>query len=207
MALQQIQGLLQGLTTRQPARTATVTPLKGPDRRPAMLALHDGLHQCVTGDMAVAIETFQRAYILYRQSGDKRSASLTQKVIGLCFDGIKDPVHARKAYDKAIRLLQIAEMPDEVGRTLMMLARFEDTLGDHREAVSALRRALVVFREIGCPAGLTETLCQYAEHELERGRRSEAFEHGRTALEYVERIDDVNTYEKLRHRVDRLMAA
>jgi tetratricopeptide (TPR) repeat protein len=172
-----------------------------------MLALHDGLHQCVTGDMTVAIESFQRAYILYKQAGDKRSASLAQQAVGLCLDGIQKPDEVRTAYKKAIRLLHLAVMPEEAARLLSKLAHYEFSQGTIREAVRYLDAALGLYREIVNPVGQIETLCQYAALELDGGLRNQAHDHACEALGLVDRVDDVNTYEKLRDRVDRLMVA
>lgn len=209
MSLRQIQTLVSGLDSTEAGKAASksVIPLKGPDRRPAMLALRDGLNQVKAGDLALATENFQKAEILYMQTGDKRSASLTRTIVGLCLESIGEPEKCRKAYEKAIRLLEISEMPDAVGRLLILLARYEQRAGDNRRTVSALQRALMVFRQTGQAAGLAEALCQYAEHELSRGRRSEAKGHCQKAREVLDRIEDVNTYEKLRDRVDRVLAA
>jgi hypothetical protein len=75
------------------------------------------------------------------------------------------------------------------------------------EAIQCLACALLIYREIVHPVGQIETLCQCAEIELGGGERALAHDHAREALCLIERIDDVNTHEKLRARVETLLAA
>lgn len=206
MTMKQIEGLLETLASPPPCIVGNGRA-PGPDTRPAYLAMRDGLKHCLGGQIALAAETLQHAYILYRRAGDKRSASLAQRAIELCFDAISDCDAARAAYGKSIRMLQEAAMHDEAARVQMRMARFEAGHGEKREAMNALRAALVVYREIVHPVGQVEALCQYAELALQGGARDEAREHAREALELVEQIDDVNTHEKLRVRAETLLVA
>ncbi|MFO1186801.1 MAG: hypothetical protein U1E87_04730 [Alphaproteobacteria bacterium] len=52
--------------------------------------MRDEACRCLAGQAALAAETLQHAYILYRRAGDKRSASLAQKAVDLCFDAIAE---------------------------------------------------------------------------------------------------------------------
>jgi tetratricopeptide (TPR) repeat protein len=205
MAINQIEGLLESLAP--PRCIVGLGSAPGPDTRPAYLAMRDGLTQCLGGQIALAAETLQHAYILYRKAGDKRSASLAQKAVGLCFDAITDCAAARTAYCKSIRMLKEAGIHDEAARVQILMARFEAGHGEKREAMNALRAALVIYREIVHPVGQIEALCQYAELALAGGERSEAHERAREALTLIERVDDVNTHEKLRARAETLLAA
>jgi tetratricopeptide (TPR) repeat protein len=208
MEFHEIQRLLESLTAKPNGSSpGDPTAPNGLDTRPALLALRIGLNQCLAGQMVRAIETLQRAFILFKQKGDRRSAALTLKVIGLSFDAIAEPSEARAAYKAAIRLLQIAKMPDEEARLHSMMARFELGQGVMGEAIQCLSCALVIYRKIVHPVGQIETLCQYAEIELGGGERGQAHDHAREALGLVDRIDDVNTHEKLRARVETLLAA
>lgn len=206
MAMKQFEGLLESLASSPPCSVGT-GKAPGPDARPAYLAMRDGLNQCLAGQAPLAAETLQHAYVLYRKAGDKRSASLAQKAIGLCFDAITDCEAARTAYCKSIRMLREACLHDEAARVQILMARFEAGHGERREAMNALRAALVIYREIVHPVGQIEALCQYAELALAGGAQDEAREHAREALELVEQIDDVNTHEKLRARAETLLVA
>jgi hypothetical protein len=144
---------------------------------------------------------------LLKQKGERRAASLTQKAILLSFEAIKEPAETRTAYKAAIRHLQIANMLDEEAWVHSMMARFELAQGVVVAAVQCLSCALLIYREIAHPVGQIETLCQCAEIELCGGARGQAHDHAREALCLIERIDDVNTHEKLRVRVETLLAA
>ena len=206
MATKQFETLLDSLASPPPCSVG-IGRAPGPDTRPAYLAMRDGLNQCLAGQATLAAETLQHAYVLYRRAGDKRSASLAQKAIGLCFDAITDCEAARTAYCKSIRLLREAGLHDEAARVQIVMARFEAGHGGKREAMNALKAALVIYREIVHPVGQVEALCQYAELALAGGERAEAHASAREALELVEHIDDVNTHEKLRTRAETLLVA
>jgi hypothetical protein len=207
MELLEIRALLDGLTAKPNGSSSGDPGAKPADTRPAFLALRIGLNQCLAGETVRAVETLLRAFIQFKRTGDRRAASLAQQGILLSFKAIKEPAEARTAYKAAIRQLQVAKMLGEEARVHSMMARFELGQGVIVDAIQCLSCALVIYREIAHPVGQIETLCQCAEIELGGGERDLAHDHALEALCIVERIDDVNTHEKLRARVETLLAA
>lgn len=214
MNLKDIVSLVKGLGAaadegdgKSAAPKGSLPPAHAETSRRAYAALLAGLTDCQSQSLSGGIEHFQTAYILYKQAGDKRSASLVQKVLGLLFDTIKNVSEARTAYRRAVQLLKQAGLMDEAGRVEVRFAQFEARIGNKREAVHAFRAALVTLRAAGDRAGEAEASLAYADFEVGRGRVAEAQRLAREAEALLEHISEGERRTAIAARLGALLAA
>lgn len=151
--------------------------------RDAQAALLAGAVACQDNQIQQSIERFQDAYVLYVQLRDRRSASLTAKILSLLFVHMKDPAFVRASFARAERLLKQAGLKDEVGRMVLMRGQFEadewerafkrrdfkTAESSYRDAGDAFKSARKTFQSLCLPKMELETVLAHAEFELRKG--------------------------------------
>jgi tetratricopeptide (TPR) repeat protein len=133
-----------------------------------------GLEACQRDDSRRAFDTFHEAFIAYLQAGDRKSASLMQKTIGLIIQKIDSPTKVRAALKHAYRMLQQAGLRDEEARSLFLLADYEASQAAYKDAYALYEDSLRLSRSIDYKAGEVECLCRYGWSLKGHGKIQEA---------------------------------
>ncbi len=160
--------------------------------RKAHWHLLEGAKSLTARENILAMDSFQSAFIAFRDAEDLDNASLAQKVVSLLFIYMKDPNDVRQACINARSLLENSGMRDEAARVLMHLGDFEVGIKDFKRADSAYKVALNLSRAAGDHDAEVDCLCR---HGMSYARRCDSGEArtlitmARTIAERHERQD------------------
>lgn len=156
----------------------------------ALDSLLKGMNAFQAGKPDVAIGNFQAGYLSYRDAGDRKRAALMQEIIGLILMSVEDYKKGDAAFQRSCDMLKMASLPSEVGRILLLRARYEAKIGTNEKMKRWLREAIATYKDAKDTAGTIEALCTDGELGLRRGRRAEAQKNIEEAKTLLEELDD-----------------
>lgn len=155
-------------------RAPSAAELEIEKRRYAAQCMLLGLQACRRHEARRAFDNFHEAFVAFQQAGDRRSASLMKKAIGLVAQKIETPAKVRAAFAQARAMLQQAGLRDEEARALFLHADFEARQAAWNEAYALYEDSLQISRSIDYVVGEVECLCRYGWTLKAHGRVDDA---------------------------------
>ncbi|PWG12389.1 SARP family transcriptional regulator [Streptomyces sp. V2] len=140
------------------------------------------------GKYQEALGSFQEALTSFTEAGNERGRFNTLNNIGEISRRMGDMATAEQAYTEAIRVAEVWGSKSDRATLQMNLADFLDELGKPEESLVILEGVLPTLREVGDLRGETIAVNRIGRAHRAAGRREQALEHHRAALESARRI-------------------
>ena len=131
-----------------------------------------GGYHTQTADVAAALDDYQRAHNIFRDTGEVRNRAIALLNIALLYQEAKDYQNALKYYDQARDVYSgdpnlLLTIYNNRGNALKELRRYA-------EAEAQFREALAVARTLGSPLQVARVLRNIARSQIMSGRTAEA---------------------------------
>ncbi|AFZ19763.1 CHAT domain-containing protein [Allocoleopsis franciscana] len=152
-------------------------------RRSVGATLHNlGVTYNELGQYSQALEFYQRALAIRRQTGDKLGEGATLNNIGLVYYKQGQASQALELYQQALAVRRVAGDLTGIGTTLNNIGLIYDQLGKPSQGLKPLQQALRIFRDLGDRAGEGNTLDSLGTVYASLGRYPQALEFYQQAL-------------------------
>ena len=147
---------------------ADIAPIKEPIKLRGDLLLSLGSLQMDDGQAAAALESYQRAFRIFQQLGEKRSMSLANYYLGGLYSAANDNSQAEKYYAAAAEVyngdpMLSLTLHNNRGNVLLSLERYA-------EAEAEYGKALAIARELDKPRLEALILGNVARSQVEAGK-------------------------------------
>ncbi len=120
--------------------------------------LRQGITKYKKGQMTTALETFQQALVLARQTGDRKLEATTLTGIGLVYNSTGQPQRALEFYQQALPITREVNDRSMEAATLNNIGLVYGGTGQFQRALEFYQQALTIKREVNDRSGEATTL-------------------------------------------------
>ncbi len=177
---------IPGLTPLpKPAPTPQVTPADS-----AQLLFRQGIEQYQAVQFAAAIQSWQRALVLFRQQENPKAAALTLENLGLAYQAIGDYRQAIAHYQA--QLIIVRELGDRrsEANALANLGNNYRILGHYTDAMNSGRQSLEIRRQLGDRRGAGQVLANLGNVQADLGNYPQAIELQKRSLKIAQETNN-----------------
>jgi CHAT domain-containing protein/Tfp pilus assembly protein PilF len=144
-----------------------------------------GKAQFSKGQQQEALETFQKALVIFREVDDKKFQGLTLYKMGQVYENLSQYNMALKSYKQALPLVKELE-----GVVLGTMATVYADQGDYPKALNLYQQALAIAQRLNDKVGEMKRLYNLGTVYGELGNYSKSMELFQQALEITRKLDD-----------------
>ncbi|NEO86307.1 MAG: CHAT domain-containing protein [Spirulina sp. SIO3F2] len=142
------------------------------------------------GEKQKAIEAYNRALSLSRESGNQSNEALTLNNIGMLYSSLGEKQRALEVYNQALYLLQKLEVRDGEAATLSNIGAVYSALGEKDQALNYFNQAIPLLRAIDNRHGEASALHNIGTVYLDLGEKKQALEYFEQALNLRKVVGD-----------------
>ncbi|MEQ9234165.1 CHAT domain-containing protein [Coleofasciculus sp. E2-BRE-01] len=149
-----------------------------------------GVQQYQQGQFREALETFQTAFVIFRETGERQGEGATLNYIGAVYLNLGQYPQALEYFQQALAIrTEISDKAGE-GSTLNNIGAVYNDLGEYPRALEYFQQALAIRTEIGNKAGEGSTLNNIGAVYNDLGEYPQALENYQQALAIAQDIGD-----------------